>query len=371
MHRTENADGQALKSIDQTNNKARSSEYQSSAPSTAMNAPSPTIRPANSWGSTPPASTNPSGAPPAPRTVGLALFDKDRLIQLEKAAQATPPPGGMNSVPKELFAEDITLGYRVDVLYKGRFVSLCERASTYQICQPLSNHQLGTWKPTTRAQQSADEGFISFGATQSVLDPNQPNTPSNSQTQIHQAMFTWTGWSLSVPQPNLPKFNPPTTEPDPSKGAHLAIRPYYELKGKLPPLRFAQEPLAKDYVFRCRVVDLAGNSVGVETDPNNTQYPDQTLSPTPAFGRHEPIRAPQFLLLDPIDRKAQPGTHVDRLVARDHDDTQARVLIPPRESLRMAELSGKLSSPDLPPSAFLDQQLLRRWRIPLGGLRES
>jgi hypothetical protein len=361
----ENADGQALKKTDQVNNDARSAEYATSAP-TSMRPDSPPP-PTGSNVSTPRSAVNPITAAPAPRTVGLALFDQDRLSKLEEGVSKIPP----SDQPEwDFFADDLILGYRVDILYKLKFFSLCQRDSIYNIYEPYgansstSGAKIDSWKPETPMEISADEGFLNFGATQSPLtDGDTTDNPATTQTQVHQAILTWTGWALSVPQPNIPPMNPQpqqdaTTQ---NKSQHFALQPKYTLPKnvKLPPLRFNTP-----YALRCRVVDLAGNSAPPGLDPYNEKFPYMSLSPISQFSRQEPIRAPQFLLGEAIDRTKEPGTHIDRMVARDNDKSSARMLAPPRESLRLAELSGFLTSDKLPSTAFGDQQLLEDGSFP-------
>ena len=366
----ENADGQALKLTDQYNNASRATEYATSAP-TAMNAPDAQPQPVGEIASTPRSAPNPSTAAPSPRTVGLALFDHDRMANAEQIAGGVADNGAGNSPtppapvpPTDFYAEDLVLGYRVDVLYRQRFFSLCQRSSIYKICLPRTENTVGTWKPTSPLTMRADEGFLSFGATESPLVEQGVTTdPAETQTQIHQTVFTWTGWSLSVPAPKFPSMNPasPPNASDSAQSKHLAIQPDYSLPDgvKLPPLRFDT-----DYQVRCRVADLAGNSVPPDFDPNNEHYFKSTIAPLTQFSRHEPIRAPQFVLIRPIDRVNQPGTHIDRMVARDNDSESVRMLVPPRESLRLAELSGYLTDARLPKGAFPGQQLLADGSFP-------
>jgi len=354
----ENAEGQSLKHTDQSNNASRSAEYTTSAP-TSMK-PVPAALPGMS--STPSATASPTDAPPAPRTVGIAMFDQSRLTQVEQSANQSL------ASPTVFFAEDLILGYRVDILYKSKsatkskFYSLCERSSNYQFYKPNWNDgdtPVYSWSPASEMEKAADEGFLSFGATQSPLDPNKDTgDSSNTMTQLHQSVFTWVGWSLCVPQPNIPSMNP--TQEDPScqqikSQRHLSIKPIYALKPdkKLPPLRFDT-----NYAVRCRITDLAGNSLPPEYDADNSQNPGLALTPLSTFSRQEPYRAPHFLLREPIDHLGDPGTHLDRMVLRDGTGRSKRILVAPRESLRLAELSGVLTNASLPKTAYGDQQLM-------------
>ena len=370
----ENADNQTLKATDQVNNADRGEEYKTSAPTsiTEIATVGSTTSAAGMAVITPPATANPSTASAAPQTIGLALFDQDRLIKMEHGLANVPPTVNDQtspSPPSELFAEDLVLGYRVDILYQGKFYSLCERQSKYKVIAPGTTAVVKVWAPGTDKEKIADEGFVSFSATQSSIDDQSPDTQDSAttQTQVHQSMFTWTGWSLSVPQPGIPTLNQdpsPASRTEQANSQWIAIRPTFDQpdNSKLPPLRFNG-----DYIVRCRVADLAGNGIGVTTDPANTQFAALSLQPSTPFSRHEPFRPPHFLLLHAIDRKKEPGTHVDRIVARDNQGGSSRMLVPPRESLRLAELSGFLKDDQLPKSAFSSQQLMDDGSFPSVG----
>jgi hypothetical protein len=369
----DDADGSALKFIDQAQNSARSTEYSSAAPTamtTVLAANNFRINNDNLIQPTPASSANPTDAPPAARTVGISLFHEDRLPSLETTVKNTPPASPSKGTPQTpktptdpLCAEDLMLGIRVDVKDGTRqWHSLCNRKSTYTV------HYVDDWNaPALKwcpaqdrdVELAADEGFVTFAATQTDL------ADGTSQTQLHQSLFTWSGWSLSVPKPEgFQSVNePPPTDANCKSSNPLSIFPMFELptntgkekteeeksKNLLPALRFNH-----DYKIRCRVVDLAGNSmpcVNVETP--------HTLALNPMFARHDPIRAPLLLLSEPIDRKDSPGEHVDRLVARNGDEPASRYLVPPRESLRLAELHNAVTKQNpLPGSAFTGQNLM-------------
>jgi len=353
----EDADGSALKFTDQINNAARASEFTSSAPTSMTNPPAASrfrtavhlIRP------TPSFSANPTDDLPAARTVGLALFHQDRLATLESIIQKAPPTTTVTGTPATpndpgpLRAEDLMLGIRVDVKHgRKAWRSLCGRQSTYTIHYIDSRDKTAlVWKPRGAAELAADEGFVTFGATQSILDDN------TTQTNLHQSLFTWTGWSLAVPRPDgFQSVNPPPKQANNCQNlGPLSIETQFEmLPGSLlPALRFNDL-----YQVRCRVVDLAGNSA-----PCTDAETPHTISLEPAFSRHEPIRAPQFLLTKPIDRDESPGENIDHLIARDGQPPASRMLVPPRESLRLAELHNLITKKNpLPDSAFTRQNLM-------------
>ncbi|WP_433985282.1 hypothetical protein RBB78_25120 (plasmid) [Tunturiibacter empetritectus] len=192
------------------------------------------------------------------------------------------------------------------------------------------------WKPPT---PDADEGFVSFSATHT----DDGDDDDTSQTKVHPSLFTWTGWSLSVSAPPFDSVNPSNSTAQP-KDRPIQIDGHFKVAAKsLPPLRFDDK-----IAVRCRAVDLAGNSEPVAA------LGGASASLAPSFSRHEPHRAPVVLLTEPLDRDSSPGEHVDRLVAHDNKPPHERILVPPRESLRLAELSKVLDKlkGKLPESAF-------------------
>jgi hypothetical protein len=349
----EDADGSSLKFTDQANSAARASEYTSAAPTSMTTVPAANRFGLHPIGPTPSLSAHPTDAPPAARTVGLALFHQDRLATLEGVIQKAPAPivtSGTPATPNDpgpFHAEDLMLGIRVDVK-RGSWPwrSLCSRQSTYEV-HPIDSSigRVLKWSPQSEIELLADEGFVTFGATQSSLDDD------SIQTQLHQSLFTWTGWSLAVPKPRGFESVNGSVPSECTETGPLGISAKYDLPpaAPLPALRFND-----GYQLRCRVVDLAGNSVPC-LDANTPH----SITLDPVFSRHEPIRAPQILLTEPIDRDNSPGEQVNHLVARDGDEPASRMLVPPRESLRLAELHGLVDKKNrLPESAFTRQNLM-------------
>ncbi len=369
----EDADGSSLKFTEQAQNAGRASEYTSAAPTsmTSVLAANNFRNAQNLTAPTPTSAANPMDAPPAARTVGFSLLHENRLSTLESTLENTPPASSAQGTPQTpkppaspLCAEDLLLGIRVDVKDgANQWRSLCNRKSTYTV------HHVDDWNAPTilwspakdrDVELQADEGFVTFTATQSGLDDG------TSQTQLHQSLFTWSGWSLSVPKPNgFKSVNESQSSNDNCQSSTpLSISTRFELPdlvrsvdksgretwdGLLPALRFNHE-----YKIRCRVVDLAGNSL-----PCADEETPHVLALNPTFSRHEPVRAPLVLLSAAIDRDSSPGEHVDRLIARDGQEPTSRYLVPPRESLRLAELHGVVTKQQpLPGSAFAGQNLM-------------
>jgi len=335
---TEDNDGSSNKLAQHAAAVARSSEYQSAA----------------SVGNSSLGPGDPAQSVPSARTAGIALYCVDRAELLAEAIQNTPDPNQSPMPP--LYIEDITLGYRADVKVASNatWMSLHERASKYEI-SGLNK----PWEPGG-TELAADEGYITLAGTHSPVDSTAADSSDADQIQVHQSLIVWTGWSLSVPR--LGSEDPKNTmNGAPAKtcasGPKTNIKATYKLKAgrKLPRLQFDET-----YALRLRHVDLCGNSVPV-TAPDAV---GGVLTQDAPFSRHEPIRAPQILLENEIERDNQPSEHVDRMVIRDNGAWTTRVLVPPREPLRMAELHDIADTSKVPQSAFTDRYLLNNGAFP-------
>lgn len=265
---------------------------------------------------------------PSSRSTGIQLLHVARVARSQQQAVNQPDM----SATRVLYADDLVLGYRVD-MYDGRndgkWFALCARQSTYQ-----SADGTVTWQPVTAEDLIADEGFVTLGG---LVD----DTGSSTRIRMHQALCTWNGESLSV----KPFFD---TEQQTVADPTFRIIGKYSIPGDHSelPLRFE-----KQYDIRCRMVDLAGNSpklgecVPVDSAGNNV------VTISHLFLREEPFRGPQLLLRDPIDRGESPGENINVLVVRDGEGSDERAVVPPREPRQLVEWAGKLDD-GLPRGAF-------------------
>ena len=356
---TEDTDGTAAKFMQSSNSDGRAAEYSDASPAALVvqDANDATTRLAALRAGSPDPTTVPPSA--SARTCGIALQQEDRLPTLQAGANAITTNAPTNA-PQNLFADQLVLGFRVDVKYQGVWYSLCER-STQQYLLGIPSGQQIPWNPMSLAELSADEGFVSLGATST--DTSDPNVAiPTEQLHIHQTIFNWSGGSLVLAPRPAPEPTPYTPTPAPISEHRLYVYATYNdpKEHSLAPLRFNC-----DYTFRCRVVDLAGNSrpfVQGEIKLLDGSTPEIQVT----FARQEPIRGPQFLLTRPLDPKNRPSEHIDRIVVRNgaDDSAQDRILVPPRESLRFAELHGILKNEKLPPTAFGNRALTRKGAFP-------
>ncbi len=299
-----------------------------------------------------PANVEEDAGLPALRTGGISLIRPERsdeiryrfdvsyalnayLANLDQsplpAASGPQPPPAPSDV---LFAEDITRGYRIDVLDQalGQWRSLCQRVGTYTFLETAGGVET--------LNNEVDEGFVQLGITEALTE-EQAGTLKASE-----ALITWEGWSLSAPRPGRSILPDHTTgEPDTSAKTQFKLETSFQVVNKsLPRLRFGHS-----YRLRARAVDLAGNSLFSPADPDFQQTQPE-VSPEHVYRRFEPVSPPPLLLrADPIE-----GESLEHLVVRSqYDDppasiesqTTERHLVPPKTSQLMAEQHSLLDGP--------------------------
>ena len=109
----------------------------------------------------------------------------NRSLQINDMLESNPPQLA------DLYAEDLTRGYRLDVLEgrTGAWRSLHQRIGTY-----------ATPNTPDAIPIIADEGFTQPSITTPVRNPAAPPDPGQA-LYAHESLFTWDGWSLSAPRP--------------------------------------------------------------------------------------------------------------------------------------------------------------------------
>ena len=328
---------------------------------------------------------NTDNTPPQPdagaatlRSAGLMLAKSERHKELEtKVSRSGDLNDHMAANPpvNELMADDITRGYRVDIIDLtqpgAKWQSLCRRIVDYGFINgnALSNKTLTDFKWSvqsngwvTGSSRSEEEGSISLALTSSA-DDSVPDV-----YKLHEGLFVWRGWSLCAPEPfqslrTQPADIAPDTNPQhlhhAMVGESVAVVPggmplstlFRVAKGSLPALRFGHQ-----YQLRVRTVDLCGNSVAFNSD-----LILGTVSEKTTYRRYEAIEAPVLTLLGDVvaahDHEAQPeqvevplqGESIARMALRTYDGypginiTQVRRNVaPPRVTQRFAETHGVL-----------------------------
>jgi len=186
-------------------------------------------------------------ATPALRTGGFTVVRNQRALDTQEKM------GLQGQIGQDIIAgkfpllntEDVTQGYRVEVFDEesNRWYTLHARRVDAEV---LDFGEVLTDVP--------DDGFAQ------TTTASETAGVEDSPVHVHEAMFSWGGWSLSAPRPGKRVrheggdeiVEDPDADPDPITPIvlHSRVEP-----GTLPRLRYG-----RSYAFRVWGVDLAGNS---------------------------------------------------------------------------------------------------------------
>jgi len=272
-----------------------------------------------------------AGLPPL-HSAGIALARSGAGILLLQAFVTTKLHNELlDSRPDQVafWAEDLVQGYRPDIWWKekDRWYSLTSRVGTYRFLR------------TGHEERIEDEGWVTLAASGGV-------SATATDLHLHEMMFSWHGWSLAIPEPELEEDNAADQgeAEDPGSSLQMAVD-FVPPVGSLPMLRFGHT-----YRVRVRTVDLAGNSLPF------ARQGDEGASEEITYRRLEPIGSPILippapLWVPPEERGAEPpaatltkGELPNLMVVRTGDDGVAdgtrRHVAPPPVTLKQAELHG-------------------------------
>ncbi|HEV2707287.1 MAG TPA: hypothetical protein VGV59_15305, partial [Pyrinomonadaceae bacterium] len=283
---------------------------------------------------------------PALRSAGISLVKTDHAFDLVQtfdiSAQNDAKLVESGQPEITLSAEQLVRGYRVDVreakadAADAPWRSLCWRSGTYRFLNDPALPQL----------KIDDEGIVDIAATESTCGLSGGASPD---LKLHESMFRWAGWSLSVPKPLCPG-DPLSLAPNTAQNS-FNFRASFDLAAGedklLPRLRFGNR-----YQMRVRTVDLAGNSL----PPQETAA--ITTKRAITYGRFEPVNWPLVLLREAVSG-SQPipgkeGESVHRLVVRSDfetptlkaNETSERHIVPARSNSEVAEIHGMFDKAD-------------------------
>jgi hypothetical protein len=281
---------------------------------------------------------------PGLRSAGLLLLRPGRQEELHgRLGSAARSSRGTLDDNTELYAEDLVLGYRVDVLDEGSSLGwqpLCRRQAEYLI----GDRSLGT--AIEEAQVKAD-AMTAAPAKPGRTDGEEPTL---SGLEGDEQVTRWDGWSLAVPRP-APRRRKPSPSP-------FGLAWKFAAEAPLPALRFH-----RDYRLRARVAYLGG--MGLSTTDADLLPSKSAQATRPIFyGRVEPIPAPVVMPPPSLG----PGEGIDRLVVRSlggvtsepgsFADTDHRLLCAPPISIELADQHGVFDNHEDDPE--LSWQLARR-----------
>ena len=289
---------------------------------------------------------------PALRNAGLMLIHVNRGGMLKNgfarqkqfnAAAELIQNGANQQPPPELFAEDSTRGYRVDIWDRTTQVwrSLCRREARYNINAGEVLIEL-----------PEEEGTVRLGATKS------PDPASNSKLiWLHEALVSWPGWSLCARAPGKTIHHNHQDHTDPVNGAEAEVPPglrletaFGALAGSLPRLRYGRR-----YWIRLRIVDLAGNSLPLRPEDFG---PEEPIKNAVAYLRYEPVSAPAIALVKPtaatVEAPAE-GESMERMAVRTFNDTPAQNTVPTTQRARRFAVPARTTQREAEHHGMLDQ----------------
>ncbi len=279
---------------------------------------------------------------PAIRNAGLMLVHDQRGAMLQNSMTrqkkyhdaAELIQNGAAVPPPDLYAEDLVRGYRVDIWDGTTQVwhSLCLRAADYN----LNGGQLVV-------NVAQEEGTVKLAATASPDPTSNPNL-----LWLHEAILSWTGWSLCAPQPGKTIHHHRDSDPDKDHldqvgNAEAEVPPglnlrsvFQVIKGSLPRLRYG-----RSYWIRARAVDLASNSLNPSPKDIASENP---IKHARTYFRYDPISAPALALVKPtpatIEAPAE-GESMERIAVRTFNDTPADNAIPSTQHARRFVVSSR------------------------------
>jgi hypothetical protein len=268
---------------------------------------------------------------PALRSAGLLLLRRGRQEDFDarRATAATDPQRRLHD--DGLTAEDLLLGYRIDVMPSGEdWLSLHERDAEYR---------LGTGSEPVKIGGGfvREEGHVKAYAA--VND-------GSGTLRADEVVARWSGWSLAVRRPAI-GASPDRGRAAPAGPADARFQWTYKVPGKsLPRLRFGQR-----YALRARVADIAGGGIAPKDHAANRCFIDDIT-----YRRYEPMASPAVTLPPGHDfAKMGPGEAMAQLVLRSDAGLGAaefaaqnpryalnarRDLLVPRTSLTLSEQHG-------------------------------
>jgi hypothetical protein len=302
-------------------------------------------------------------AVPALRSAGFGLARTGRgelLLEdlLDRRAKNLQVEAGQ---PPEFGAEDLVRGYRIDV----RDADAPAGAQWYSLHQRIADHAAPPLADGDEPIefQVQDEGYVKATAAAS----ERPDHPFPSDDlYLHEAVFGWEGWSLSVPRPGKRILEPkgdatPIDRHDPAADDPPLVTRLAPVPRTLPRLRVGHR-----YRLRARTVDFAGNSRPFDArdlEPNEPWLATEERT----YRRFEPVASPTVLRR----HRDTEGESLEHLVIRSDVATTAadyasrpdvvaalaqagaahayaadsqRHLAPPKSSELMAEQHGMLDN---------------------------
>lgn len=217
----------------------------------------------------------------------------------------------------ELFAEDVLLGYRIDVEdpRHSKWLSLCERKLEFQLNSPSG---------AAHSWHTMDEGVVSPGETSEGSSETGKRT-----SRASEALFRWKGWSLATPDAMAGR-------PDTAAGTLIVRREAAERS--LPSLR-----VGSAYRYRARVADIAGNGWSRDEADQLLRggVGERYLSARSTYRRYRPVEAPRLCEAGAASNEQRENTELAIASGQDwHSGSATWSVYPPRVDHQFARELG-------------------------------
>ena len=281
-------------------------------------------------------------APPAQRSEGFSVTRRGKANSVRSQLDAAETlVNAAASSPPFLATEDITRGFRVEVWDDKvqKWFSLHARRATATL------H--GEAEPVY-------SDLPEFGTVQTTAAVESPGV-QDSPVYIHEALFGWSGWSLSAPRPGpravFEAGAEVVTEDQPDPVTPILVTTRVE-PGSLPRLRYGRR-----YAFRAWSVDLAGNS---PADLSNGGWPATPVAAAGPAGPAQPARSSMATVGETSVkmRMAAPVSHLANLAASVADAGLGGRSDP----LRFEAANPSIVAPALTGDREIDRIVLKRLR---------
>ncbi len=288
------------------------------------------------------------GALPALDDSGLTLARTGRGVRLNQrfgddfqVEQQVLDAAASNDDFVQLFVEDVTLGYRVDVRRDGGDpLSLFARSAASPPGYHFPRNALLDLTPP------ADEGWIGNSLTGERLGGGMGGALS-AEKRLSDALARWRGWSLAAPPIGQVADPATNTLETPQNAASAGDLVQFEVNYRPTPLTLPRLVYGSTYRMRARGVNIAGESLAVTAPAAGN-----ALSPAHVYGRLTPIPAPMV-----VRRSARP---IPGLA-----DTTERIVIKSNYNVPYSQIAAndRLIFP-----AASSQQTCERHALPNGGI---
>lgn len=261
------------------------------------------------------------GIAPGLKTIGIGLLRPARDSDL-RAIVARSSKRGRDLAGTELDADDLILGYRLDVKARdGAWLSVNQREATYTVARMNA----GADRITIGGEWEMEEG--QFNAVTAVK--------VGAKLHTDDLVLRWDGWSSAVPVVNFVDESGDRRDGPPPEFPYDFRWDQQVPAGSLPRLRFSER-----YQIRVRVADLAGGGWPAGDLPG--WLTSGAGSENFHYLRYEPVPPPSLVANGPLS----VGAAVDRLVVRSGGDLgpehhqDQRSMLTPQASLPLVEQHG-------------------------------